>query len=137
MSFAYSFICLVAKGNFVNTPTFPLKLAVASKEGRAISEHFGHAKQFWIYAVSPEACQLLEKREVEHYCLGNHSSKTAMGKILETIKDCQAVFVAKIGDGPLEKLAAIGVASVTDYAYEGIEESLCAYATKLASGVNA
>jgi predicted Fe-Mo cluster-binding NifX family protein len=97
------------------------KLAVASKKGLAISEHFGHAKQFWIYAVTPQRCELLEKREVEHYCLGNHSSKTAMAKILETIKDCKAVFVAKIGDGPIEKLAAIGVQAVADYAYEAIE----------------
>lgn len=104
-----------------------IKVAVASKEGLGISEHFGHAKQFWIYEVTPEKCCLLEKREVEHYCLGNHSSKTAMAKILETIKDCQAVFIAKIGDGPIEKLAAIGVESVSEYAYEAIETSLIHY----------
>jgi predicted Fe-Mo cluster-binding NifX family protein len=106
----------------------PLKLAIASKDGIAINEHFGHAKQFWIYQVTPEQCLLLEKREVEHYCLGNHASKTAMEKILETIKDCNAVFIVKIGDGPIEKLQAIGVKSVCDYAYEAIEASLLAYA---------
>jgi predicted Fe-Mo cluster-binding NifX family protein len=105
----------------------PMKLAVASKEGMAISEHFGHAKKFWIYEVRSDQCRLLEKRDVEHYCLGNHSSKTAMAKILETIKDCHAVFIAKIGDGPTEKLRAIGVHSVSRYAYEAIEESLLDY----------
>ncbi|MCU7938879.1 MAG: dinitrogenase iron-molybdenum cofactor biosynthesis protein [gamma proteobacterium symbiont of Bathyaustriella thionipta] len=105
-----------------------MKVSVASKEGLGISEHFGHAKQFWIYEVTPEKCCLLEKREVEHYCLGNHSSKTAMAQILETIKDCQAVFIAKIGDGPIEKLAAIGIESVSEYAYEAIEASLTHYA---------
>ena len=39
-----------------------IKVAVASKEGLGISEHFGHAKQFWIYEVTPEKCCLLEKR---------------------------------------------------------------------------
>lgn len=107
-----------------------MKLAVASKEGMGISEHFGHAKQFWIYEVSDGACDLLEKRQVEHYCLGQQSSKTAMAGILETVKDCQAVFVAKIGDGPTEKLAAIGVQAVSDYAYEAIEASLLDYAAK-------
>ncbi|EIJ36361.1 NifB/NifX family molybdenum-iron cluster-binding protein [Thiothrix nivea] len=111
-------------------------LAVASKEGLAISEHFGHAKAFWIYAVTPDACTLLEKREVEHYCLGNTSSQTAMGKILETIKDCEAVFVAKIGDGPIEKLAAIGVRAVADYAWETIEESLLDYVRNTAGATS-
>lgn len=107
-----------------------MKLAVATQEGLGISEHFGHAKQFWIYQVNAEACQLLEKRQVEHYCLGGTSSKTAMAGILEAVKDCHAVFVAKIGDGPTEKLAAIGVQAVSEYAYEAIEESLIDYAQK-------
>lgn len=113
---------------------FPVKLAVASKEGQAISEHFGHAKRFAIYEVTPESCRLLESREVEHYCLGNSSSQSAMAGILEAIKDCQAVFVAKIGDGPTEKLAAIGVRAVSAYAWETIEASLLDYARRSAAG---
>ena len=50
-----------------------------------------------------------------------------MAQILETIRDCRAVFVAKIGDGPTEKLAAIGVEAVSAYAYEEIEPSLLDY----------
>lgn len=107
--------------------TFPVKLAVASKEGLAISEHFGHAKQFRIYETVPERCEFLEIREVSHYCLGQHGDQSAMAGILETIKDCHAVFVAKIGDGPTEKLNAIGVDAVADYAYEAIEASLLDY----------
>ncbi|MEJ2366121.1 MAG: NifB/NifX family molybdenum-iron cluster-binding protein [Candidatus Thiodiazotropha sp.] len=103
------------------------RLAVASKEGLAISEHFGHAKVFWIYEVDESQCRLLEKREVEHYCLGNSSSQSAMTKILQTISDCRAVFIARIGDGPTEKLSAIGVEAVVDYAYEAIEPSLTDY----------
>lgn len=119
---------IFAVWSWMNMQDRNMKVSVASKEGLGISEHFGHAKQFWIYEVTPEKCCLLEKREVEHYCLGNHSSKTAMAQILETIKDCQAVFIAKIGDGPIEKLAAIGIESVSEYAYEAIEASLTHYA---------
>lgn len=113
---------------------FPLKLAVASKEGMAVSEHFGHAKQFLIYEVAPEQCGLLETRVVAHYCLGQHSDQTAMSGILEALKDCYAVFVAKIGDGPTEKLNAIGVRAVSCYAYEAIEASLLDYMHRVASG---
>ncbi|MFC3608038.1 NifB/NifX family molybdenum-iron cluster-binding protein [Stutzerimonas tarimensis] len=113
---------------------FPLRLAVASKDGLAISEHFGHAKRFAVYEVAPECCRLLEQREVEHYCLGNSSSQTAMAGILEAIKDCHAVFVARIGDGPTDKLTAIGVAAVSGYAWEPIEASLLDYVRRLAAG---
>ena len=113
--------------------SFPLKLAVASKEGLAISEHFGHAKQFRIYLVTPASCNFLEQREVAHYCHGQHGDQGAMAAILQTINDCQAVFVAKIGDGPTQKLQAIGVDAVGDYAYEAIEASLLDYATKYAA----
>lgn len=104
-----------------------LRLAVASKEGLAITEHFGHAKQFHIYDVVDNNCQLVEQRHVDHYCLGGHSDKNAMAGILEAVSDCHAVFVAKIGDGPTEKLNARGIAAVSEYAYEEIEESLLNY----------
>lgn len=105
------------------------RIAVASKEGLAISEHFGHAKQFFIYEVTNQVCQLLEKREVSHYCLGGHSDKSALSGILESIKDCNAVFVAKIGDSPSEKLAQRGITAVSQYAWEEIEPSLLDYIT--------
>jgi predicted Fe-Mo cluster-binding NifX family protein len=111
---------------------FPLLLAVATKEGMAISEHFGHAKQFHIYAADTQQCRYIETREVAHYCLGQHSDQSAMAGILEAIKDCHAVFVAKIGDGPTEKLNNIGVRAVADYAYEAIDASLLAYVRHVA-----
>ena len=115
-------------------PIFPLRLAVASKENMAVSEHFGHAKTFRIYDVTPAECRFVETRDVAHYCLGNSSSQSAMAGILEAIKDCSAVFIAKIGDGPVEKLRAIGVEAVAAYAYEAIDDSLLDYASRLAAG---
>ena len=100
------------------------RYAVATKEGIAINEHFGHAKRFVVYEIINGSCHLLEKREVSHYCLGGHSDKSALRGILETIKDCTAVFVAKIGDGPTEKLSAQGIRAISDYAWEEIEPSL-------------
>jgi predicted Fe-Mo cluster-binding NifX family protein len=110
---------------------FPVKVAVATKEGKAVSEHFGHAKRFSIYEATPDSVRLLDEREVEHYCLGGEGNASAMPGILAAIQDCHAVLVAKIGDGPTEKLRAIGVAAVSDYAWEPIEESLLDYAKRL------
>ncbi len=110
----------------------PLRVAVASKEGLAISEHFGHAKVFYIYELCAGSFQLLEQRQVDHYCLGGHSDKHAMAGILEAVSDCRAVFVAKIGEGPTEKLKARGVEAVTEYAWEEIEAALLDYAKNCA-----
>jgi len=113
-----------------------MRLAVATKAGLGIDVHFGHVKSFWVYEVTPDGCALREKRQVEHYCLGGTSSKTAMSGILAAIKDCDAVFVAKIGDGPTEKLSNIGVKAVSEYAYEAVEESLLDYVGKQAGCEN-
>lgn len=113
---------------------FPLLLAVATIDGLSINEHFGHVKQFRIYQATPDHCQFLETREVAHYCLGQHADESAMPGILEVVKDCYAVFVAKIGDGTTEKLKAIGVGAVSNYAYEAIEASLLDYVRQLSTG---
>jgi predicted Fe-Mo cluster-binding NifX family protein len=107
-----------------------IRVAVATKEGVMVSEHFGHAKSFHIYELSANDCRLMEQRQVRHYCLGGSSDKTAMTEILDTIEDCDAVFVAKVGDGPTEKLAARGISAVSEYAWEEIESSLQDYADK-------
>ncbi|TGD73281.1 dinitrogenase iron-molybdenum cofactor biosynthesis protein [Mangrovimicrobium sediminis] len=103
------------------------RVAVASKDGISINLHFGHAREFWVYEFAAGQWQLLERRDVDHYCHGQTGDQGAMQRILKTIADCDAVFVAKIGDGPSEKLQAIGVTAVDDYAHLGIEDSLADY----------
>ncbi|GAB1260437.1 NifB/NifX family molybdenum-iron cluster-binding protein [Aurantivibrio plasticivorans] len=110
-----------------------MKVAVASKDGISINLHFGHAKEFWVYELGEAAPVLIERREVDYYCHGQHGSQTAMQKILETIKDCSAVFSAKIGDGPIAKLEAIRVQSVDDFAYLGVEDSLAEFSQTVTS----
>lgn len=107
-----------------------MKLAVASKDGISINLHFGHAREFWIYQVVSAQVVSLERRQVDLYCHGNTGDQSAMQKILATISDCAAVFVAKIGEGPVAKLNAVGVQAREDYAYLGIADSLLDYNRK-------
>lgn len=107
-----------------------LRVAVASGEGKGISQHFGHARAFLIFNVTPDQVVFVESRDVDHYCHGQTGDQSAMAKILITIADCQAVFVARVGDGPRGKLAAVGVEAVDQYAWEEIEPSLIDYARK-------
>lgn len=112
-----------------------LKVAIASKTGVAIDEHFGHAKVFRIYRVSNDWVELIENRDVDHYCLGGHGDRSALQKILDTIEDCDAVFVARVGEGPADKLLARGVEPVADHPWEEIEPALKSwYAGRAESG---
>ena len=86
-----------------------LRIAVASKDGISINQHFGHARSFYIFRVSAEGSVLLESRDVALYCHGHSADQSAMQDILNTIRDCDAVMVARIGDGPANKLSDIGV----------------------------
>ena len=108
-----------------------IQVAVASKDGVAVDEHFGHAKQFFIYKIEQQTVSFLEQRHVDHYCLGGHGDKSALQKILDTISDCQAVFVAKVGDGPATTLQARGVQPVSDYPWEEIVPALQEWSAKL------
>lgn len=110
--------------------TTSLRVAVASKHGTAIDEHFGHAKAFHIFDIVGGNVASVSIREVPHYCLGGHSDRTAMESILETISDCTAVFVARIGDGPIGKLKARNIEAVSDYTWEEIVPSLINYSSK-------
>lgn len=101
-----------------------MKVAVASKDGISVNVHFGHASRFLIYDIVNGLPVFLETRHVDHYCHGQHGDMSALAKILETIRDCSYCLVAKIGEGPKEKLAKIGIEADERFAYESVQDSL-------------
>lgn len=101
-----------------------LRVAVATKNGQQIDLHFGHADEFAIYLLGPEGARFSENRQVEHYCQGGFGDEDKREIILRALADCQALFVARIGNGPKDRLAGVGIASVDDYPHGAIEASL-------------
>ncbi|CAB1244029.1 FeMo cofactor biosynthesis protein NifB [Clostridiaceae bacterium BL-3] len=85
------------------------KFAISSKSGINIDQHFGHANEFYIYSYDQGSIRLLEKRNVDKYCMGIYDcldQEDKMSKIMRTIGDCDGVIVLRIGDDPREKLEA-------------------------------
>jgi predicted Fe-Mo cluster-binding NifX family protein len=101
-----------------------LRVAVASKDGRQIDVHFGHAERFWIYQVDAAGSMFMETRDVEHYCQGGYGDEDKREAILRALADCDACFVARVGDGPRERLAQAGIEAVSDYPFGAVEASL-------------
>jgi nitrogen fixation protein NifB len=102
-------------------------LAVATKGGGRINQHFGHASEFQIYEVSALGAKLVGLRKLDQYCQGGYEDEEAMPSILGALEGCSAVLVAKIGRCPREELERAGIEAVQDYAYEYIEASALAW----------
>lgn len=82
-------------------------VAVASKDGRLIDQHFGQADKFQIYKYSKDEVKFMEEREIEKYCTGEENcddKDSKMEKVLKTLGDCKAVLSVRIGYGPKQML---------------------------------
>jgi predicted Fe-Mo cluster-binding NifX family protein len=87
-------------------------IAVASKDGREINQHFGHAERFLIYDVENGEAKLVDERQVERYCsydpehpLRGHLLRS----IAEALAGCRAVVTAQMGEHPKNELEKLGV----------------------------
>ncbi len=76
------------------------RIAVASLDGKVINEHFGRAREFFIIDIARDGSyQLVERRAVVPLCSeGGHSVK-ALEAHINTLRDCDAVLVSRIGMG--------------------------------------
>jgi len=105
----------------------PILIAVATKGGARINEHFGHATEFQVYEVGASGAKFVGHRRVDTYCEGGSGDEEAFETILRAIGDCAAVFVARIGGCPKAKLEEAGIEPVERFAFDYIEESALTY----------
>ncbi|MGB3761069.1 MAG: nitrogenase cofactor biosynthesis protein NifB [Rivularia sp. (in: cyanobacteria)] len=90
-------------------------LAVATKGGGIVNQHFGHAKEFQIYEVDGRKVEFIGHRKVDHFCQDGYGEEATLENIIKTLADCQAVLVSKIGDCPKEELQKAGIKAVEAY----------------------
>jgi len=87
-------------------------IAVASKDGKDINQHFGHAERFLIYDVENSNANLVDERKVERYCSfdPDHPLRGHLLKgIAEALTGCRAVVTAQMGEHPRGELEKLGV----------------------------
>ncbi|MCE5285832.1 MAG: nitrogenase cofactor biosynthesis protein NifB [Pelosinus sp.] len=87
-------------------------VAVTSKHGKLVDQHFGHASEFLIYQYINHKFILAEARSVDKYCNGiTECDDDAEEKqaVIEAIADCDAVLTMRIGRVPQKKLINKGV----------------------------
>lgn len=95
-------------------------VAVATKGGGLVNQHFGHAKEFQIYEVDANDSKFVSHRKIDHYCQSGYGEEATLDNIINVISDCKAVLVTKIGHCPQEELRKAGIETVE--AYDVIEK---------------
>ena len=78
-----------------------LRLAVASQDGKTLNAHFGSARQFYIYDVSANACQLFAVADFDDRSdeSGEHAdgSEDRITPRIAALAGCDLLFVLAIG----------------------------------------
>ncbi|BCG46389.1 NifB-domain protein, type 2 [Citrifermentans bremense] len=87
-------------------------IAVASKDGIEINQHFGHAERFLIYEVEDVQVRLVEQKAVEKYCRLDPDHPLRGDTLKETadaLKGCRALVCAMMGEAPKLELERLGM----------------------------
>lgn len=106
----------------------PLLIAIATKGGGRINQHFGHAREFQVYEAGPDGVSFVGHRKVEDaYCQGGFGEDATLESTIKTLAGIDAVLCSKIGDCPKKDLASAGIAVSDDYAFEYIEAAISRY----------
>jgi predicted Fe-Mo cluster-binding NifX family protein len=91
-------------------------IAVTSKSGTAVDQHFGHAESFRIFKYRKGTPVQVDEVKVQRYCtfdLEHPFRHAQLTGIIEVLKDCRAVVTAMIGELPKQEMEKAGFVVVT------------------------
>ncbi|WP_413722936.1 nitrogenase cofactor biosynthesis protein NifB [Sodalis sp. RH24] len=106
-------------------------VAVATAHGTAIDEHFGHARRFQIYSVSAAGVIPIGERFTPPFCSGKTDCddealqpELRLDAVVDLLADMAAVFCARIGMGPWERLEQAGIEPCVGGAWQPVAATL-------------
>ena len=107
----------------------PVLMAVATKGGGVINEHFGHAGEFLIYEAVHGDVRFIGHRKTTPYCEGGDTcgdGESALDRTLRELAGCEVVLCSKIGYEPWGPLEAAGIQPNGEHAFAPIEDAIAA-----------
>ncbi len=90
-------------------------IAVASKTGTEVDQHFGHAERFLIYDYANGNPEPLKEVKVDKYCSYDpvHPFRhPQFDAIVAALEGCKAVVTQMIGELPKQELAKVGITPI-------------------------
>lgn len=94
-------------------------IAVASKDGREVNQHFGHAERFLVFDVEGDTVRQVDEKRVDRYCSYDEAHPLRghiLRRIAESLQGCRAIVCSQVGQAPQEEMARLGLPV---YAVEG------------------
>ncbi|HEY3308331.1 MAG TPA: NifB/NifX family molybdenum-iron cluster-binding protein [Desulfuromonadaceae bacterium] len=87
-------------------------IAVASKDGKEINQHFGHAERFLIYDITDGDAKLVDEKKVQRYCSYDPEHPLRghlLQEITEALSGCRAVVSCQMGEHPQGEMSKLGI----------------------------
>jgi len=89
------------------------RIAIATKDGKVVTDHFGHCERFSIVEVKETEYSFLEFREVTPACDGGAHTVESMSAAVTALKDCSYILVYQIGWGAVLFLEEFSIKPIT------------------------
>jgi MoaA/NifB/PqqE/SkfB family radical SAM enzyme len=109
-------------------PAHLARVAVATKSGIVVDQHFGQADRFLVYESDGLSLKLLENRKVDlgpgggcgGFCglkdpLASQKPEGFIARLVAAAADCDAAVATRVGQSPKDKLAARGIMALASY----------------------
>ncbi|QOY53194.1 nitrogenase cofactor biosynthesis protein NifB [Candidatus Sulfurimonas baltica] len=103
------------------------KLVAVTTSGEGmINMHFGSAQEFLVYEAGDKAIKFVMHRKIESSYSGADYGEdyNPIDEIKTSLKDCDILLTAKIGECPMNDLNEIGLICDEEYAHKPIEKSV-------------
>ena len=112
---------IMGDDSFTESAPPSLRIAVASKAGRKVDQHFGQAEAFLVFDVTADGAAPLGPRDIDRHARAGEDPRDTICRMLA---DCQLLLVGKSGAAPQETLAGGGVEATDLHAGKEIEAAL-------------
>lgn len=74
-----------------------VRIAVATRSGKVVDEHFGRAEAFHVIELDEKGGRYLEKRRTARLCRDYEHNEDALKERISLLNDCKAVLAARTG----------------------------------------
>ena len=102
-------------------------VAVCSKGGGRVNEHFGHATEFKVFAADRHGLRFIGHRRIDRYCGGGDGDDATLDTTIASLAGVRHVLCAKIGHCPRQQLSEAGITVSDAQAFEYIETAIASH----------
>ncbi|WP_064695028.1 nitrogenase cofactor biosynthesis protein NifB [Rhizobium aegyptiacum] len=102
----------------------PLLIALTTKGGGRVNEHYGHAQQMQIFSACQKGFGLIGHLKIDPYCLGGSGEEATLNTVIDALEGLDLLICSQIGNSPKNTLARRGIRATGAYGGSYIEQAI-------------